>query len=310
MKTIVFSFIAILMLASCGANSDESGINLFTVEKSMTEPPALEEYAPKDAGGSTFDVISSLKSDGTFRLTGNMQTKTPSMVIRNANISMRVTDYIRSRSDLEKLVMSRNAYISNENEQRSEYSRSNDVVIRVSNQDFAQLASDLTALGAEVHSRNLTAEDVGKTYFDLATRLKTKKEVEARYIELLKRATTIKDILEIENNIRIIREEIEAKEGEMKYLADQTAWSTIQVHFYETLSGGTTPTDEPGFFSKLKDSVLSGWNGLQGFILGFVEAWPFWMIFAGSIWLGIRTTRKLIRKFRPAPSSQTPSSHA
>ena len=70
--------------------------------------------------------------------------------------------------------------------------------------------------------KNVSVQDVTEEYLDIEARLKTKKEVEARYIEILKSKTkTVEDVLKAEEQIRIIREEIEAREGRLNYLKNQ-----------------------------------------------------------------------------------------
>ena len=74
---------------------------------------------------------------------------------------------------------------------------------------------------------------------------KTKKEVEARYRELLTRATSVEEILKIEEQIGNIRTEIESAEGRLRYLSNQVQYSTLHVTFYEKYSNF-------GFWNKIQ----------------------------------------------------------
>jgi hypothetical protein len=55
-------------------------------------------------------------------------------------------------------------------------------------------------------TKNITADDVTSEFVDVEARLKSKKEVEKRYLELLARAQKVTDVIEVENNLRVIRE--------------------------------------------------------------------------------------------------------
>jgi hypothetical protein len=128
------------------------------------------------------------------------------------------------------------------------------------------------------NSKNITAEDVTSQFVDIEARLKTKKEVELRYTALLREAKKVSDILEVENNLRTIREEIESQEGQLKYLKDQVSYSTINLSIYQKLD--YSPEPELGFFSKIKEAFVNGWRGLISFFVGLVSIWPFIVIFS------------------------------
>ena len=57
-------------------------------------------------------------------------------------------------------------------------------------------------------------------FIDLETRLENKRNYLKRYNDLLLKANSIKEILEIEEKIRALEEEIESATGQLKYLSD------------------------------------------------------------------------------------------
>lgn len=46
------------------------------------------------------------------------------------------------------------------------------------------------------------------------------------------------DIVRIENEISYIREDIESKEGRLKYLSNQVRYSTLNIHYCEKRTSG------------------------------------------------------------------------
>ena len=131
------------------------------------------------------------------------------------------------------------------------------MVIRVSSDRFDQLVVDLTSVAARVEHKNIEALDVTEEYLDIQTRLKNKREVESRYRAILKQAKTIEEILKVEEHIRAVREEIESKEGRLKYLNDRIAYSTVNLSIYKYHN----EIYRPSFFSRLADGFRGGWNG-------------------------------------------------
>ena len=95
-------------------------------------------------------------------------------------------------------------------------------------------------------------------FIDIEQRLKNKKEVQRRYIEILQnKAKTVEDVLAAEDKIRIIQEEIESREGRLRYLKDNIALSTINIEMYQELEQGEAEiVYEKGFFVRKRIKSL------------------------------------------------------
>ncbi len=125
-------------------------------------------------------------------------------------------------------------------------------------------------------------------YIDVKARLKSKKEVELSYTRLLNKANSISDILEIQEKLRYIREEIEAKQGQLKYLKNQVSYSTIELNLYEKTS--ETIYKNP-YSNDISDAFSIGWKIIKGVFLFLIAIWPFY-IFAAIVIYIIRFWRK------------------
>jgi hypothetical protein len=101
---------------------------------------------------------------------------------------------------------------------------------------------------------------------------------------LLSKASTIKDIVAIEENIRKLQEEIESKEGRLKFLNDQISYSTLEVYLYQDIF---KPKLEGPFFVRAKNAVYNGWLLLVNLILWIIEIWPL-LIVAGISYILIK----------------------
>ena len=101
--------------------------------------------------------------------------------------------------------------------------------------------------------------------------------MEARYLELIGKAKKVSEVLEIEKELSAIREEIEAKEGQLRYMKDRVALSTIHIEFYKTTE--TAPDATVSYGSKMWNAIKSGFNGVSSFFIGLLHIWPFILIF-------------------------------
>lgn len=216
----------------------------------------------------------------------------PEKVIKHGTINMRVEDYEASLKKLKELVKAANGYIGNESENRSSYQISNHIQIRVRNGNFEQLLDKLAALSFELHLKQSSATDVTEEYYDLEARLKAKRKVEQRYIQILLKADSVEDILKVERQLSIIREEIEAKEGRLKYLNNRVSQSTISLDMYQKLDHEPAVAKGEGFFGKMGDALQGGWKGILNFIIGITYLWPFGLLIMAIIILASKILKR------------------
>lgn len=205
-------------------------------------------------------------------------------LIKNGDLSFETADVKQTTVAIEAICKELNAYIAGENQnnygERLQYNQT----IRVPANRFDLLIQRIEPLALKIESKNINTQDVTEEFIDVEARLKTKKELEARYREILKQAKTVQDIVSIESQIANVRSEIESMEGRLKYLQNQVGFSTLNVSYYETI--GT----DFGFTSKVFRAIRQGWDSLLSFFIILVNLWPFIIIVIGFVW-GLRVWR-------------------
>ena len=318
MNKIAFLLVFTLVsLASCrdGSSYDmesakQGGFESLSIsgesDESLPPPPAppginetmksfdgvsTEETKDKSEAGSANNASGGLTSATTV---ASAPIKMAEKIKKTADVNISVEDYKVARVAIDKIVKTGNGYISGENEQNSTYSISNSMTIRVANKDFDAMVSNIAGVASHMNSKNIYMEDVTAEFVDITARLKTKKEVEKRYIDLLQKAVKITDILEVEEHLRGIREEIESKEGQLKLLNDQVAYSTINLNFSQSFE--YTPQDEPGFFGRMGHAFGNGWKGFLSFLIGLVYVWPLWLILGLTAYFLVKFIKRKMKK--------------
>jgi hypothetical protein len=229
-------------------------------------------------------------------------------IIKTADVRMQVADYAACRAAIARHAAARDAYIASENENNSGYQLENTLVIRVAAERFDALLAALVGEASYLHTKTVNARDVTEEFVDMTARLRTKREVEARYVDILRQARTIPDVLAVERELRVLREEIESTEGRLKYLGDQVAYSTIRLTVYQKLAFEPAPGESLG--SRLVTALREGWTGLVALFVGLVYLWPFWVFVALVVWLLVRYRRRLVarRAAALAAGAATPKS--
>jgi hypothetical protein len=170
------------------------------------------------------------------------------------------------------------------------------LIVRIPASKFDSFLNSATKDVHYFDHKQIDVKDVTAEYFDVETRLKTKKEIELRYRELLKKASTIKDILSVETELGTIRTEIESAEGQLKLLADQVQYSTLRIEFYKI-------TSTPAVFTyQLSSAFSKGWENLLMMLILAVDVWPFILLGIG-LWFGYAKVMK--RKFAKTETDVT-----
>ncbi|MEM8523371.1 MAG: DUF4349 domain-containing protein [Bacteroidota bacterium] len=207
-------------------------------------------------------------------------------IIKTADLRMQVKDVTKSSSNIEGIVKNHQAYISNSSLNNSTYRIENDITIRVPSNRFDEILEALTKEAIFINYKNIGTQDVSEEYFDIEARLKTKKEVLARYEEILRtKAKTVKDVLAAENAIRKIQEEIESKEGRLRYLKDRVGLSTINLSIYQEVEYQDQPeVVKDSYFSKMTRAGKRGGFIISELFLGLISIWPILLILSVLYW--------------------------
>ena len=212
------------------------------------------------------------------------------VLLRRAELSMRVDDYAETAAALPALVGQFDAYLAGERERRDAYRVSNTYTVRVAAAEFDALLAAVAALAEEVEARTVTVDDVTEEFVDLEARLRARRAVEDRYVALLGRADKVTDVIAVQQQLAQVREEIERAEGRMRYLTDRATMSTVEVTLYETTPAGLA--GGPSFFHRLGDAFGGGWRGLLALVVGAVAVWPLWIVLGLGAWAYGRWRRR------------------
>jgi hypothetical protein len=206
-------------------------------------------------------------------------------LIKEGIVEFEVCNVDSTRIKIFKAVEKYNGYISSDQEFEETRQIINTLIIRVPAKNFNLLMSEATHGVKKFDIKDIEIKDVTEEFLDINARLKTKKELENRYLEILEKANKVTEILEIEKQIGILRSEIESVEGRLKYLENRISFSTLNVTFYQTIS------KETEFGIKFKNGLKNGWDNLIWFFVYLTNIWPFILIAIGLI-IGIRIWKR------------------
>ena len=272
MKFKHFSLILVglFVAAACGQMSSENS--------STDDMPA-----PNDSGG--IELESELSMTEETESLPESNTDVPRIdakrkLIWTADMRFQVKNVDKSTSHINELCQKHGAVISDMQMTTNPSNISNIITLRVPNEKFQKLVLDIKGESIFLDRANISSNDVTEEYVDIESRLASKKEVRDRYIEILRNNTgSIGDVLEAEEAIRKITEEIEAKEGRLRYLKDQVAYSTISIQIYQKVDYQESPTIyEKPYSEEMGDSFNTGWGAIKIIMLALIRIWPILLI--------------------------------
>ncbi len=117
---------------------------------------------------------------------------------------------------------------------------------------FEQALRRLRELAIRVLDENASGQDVTDEYVDLESRLKNLEATRDRIREFLVQAKTVKEALEVNQQLSEVEDQIEQVQGRMNYLFDRAAYSTLTINIEPeiiqptpTVTPSPTPTLTP-----------------------------------------------------------------
>jgi hypothetical protein len=205
-------------------------------------------------------------------------------IIKDGQVEIEVIDIASAKATIDGIVKKNQAYYELDEFSSNDYSSNYTLKIRTKAEQFDALVHSILTLGngAIIKHKNINARDVTMEYIDTESRMKSAKAYVVRYKDLLSRARTIKDILELENIIQQKQAEIESYEGRLKYMTDQIAYSTLSLTLTQKHEYFAAET-KMHFGQKLFNAVKQGFDVLLSFVLGIVTLWPLVLIVGGII---------------------------
>lgn len=164
------------------------------------------------------------------------ETAAPStrMIIHQARISTNVKDLKKAQHNMEQRVKGYGGYIVESNVfLESDETSSGKMIVRIPEKHFETFLSEAEVEASKVLEKNVTGQDVTEQYVDLSSRVKSKRAVEERLLAFMKDAEKTEDLLKISSDLAKVQEEIEVLVGKIKYLENQTSFSTIELTMFE-----------------------------------------------------------------------------
>lgn len=256
----------ILLLAGCSAGNESS-------ESSKNEVVSEDSYGGIGESENVADMDDTAGNEESAPLNPEERK-----VMYNAFVTLEVDDIDSSIKEIEKTVTKEKGYVVEVNFSSNEERNYGSVILRIPTDSLTSFLDGVEEYSGKVTEKRVVGQDITEEYVDLTSRLKAKRVVEERLLDLLSRAEKTEDLLKISNDLSIVQEEIEQVMGRMKYLDNKTEYAEVQIEFIDVSVNvqEVKGKEELKTGEKIKqtfvasiNSIVAFFSGLAVFLIGY-----------------------------------------
>ncbi len=151
-------------------------------------------------------------------------------IIRTASLAIVVPDLDGAVRRVRDLIASLpGAFIAASNLQEDDPMRVSTITLRIPAAQFEQAMRELRAIASRIVDEDIQSQDVTAQFTDLAAQLRNAQATERQFLEILERARTVEDTIDVQRELSAVRERIELLQGRLNLLRNQTDLATIRL---------------------------------------------------------------------------------
>jgi len=251
----------LVLLSSCSSDSDAGSSSSDVAAQDAGAGDAARAPAPGAA------PVASTGRNGSQPGSAGDGTIEQQKVISTGNVQLRSDDVGQAIFDVRKVVDEYGGTIAEDDTETDDDGAAmrSRMVVRIPTADFDHAMTELEKVATLVSSKR-QSQDVTTQVLDMDARVESQRRSIDRIQVLFDHATSIKDIVSIESELSRRQADLESLESQQRYLADQTAMSTITLAVERTGKAELKPEhhDARGFLAGLS----GGWGAMQTFLVG------------------------------------------
>lgn len=286
---LLAGLMVVCLLAGCGAKSMS-----YSTDDYLSAPG--EAMKPETDG--SFDLSEEMASETANAL------PTDRKLIKTVDIDAETEDLDALLKQLSADIGKQGGYIEsqqlyNGSSYASSRNRYVNLTVRVPAENLEELVSDFAAC-SNIISREEDVEDVTMEYVSTETRIAALETEAERLLELMGKAETMADLLEIEARLTDVRYELEAYTARLKVLENQVSYSTIHLYISEVRQYTPVEEEEETFWQRVGSSNLRSleniWYGITEFAAVLLGNLPYLLIIAAVTVGGVLLGRYFYRR--------------
>jgi hypothetical protein len=262
--TILLVLVIVLgiVLAACGAAAPATQMGAPAPQLEMPAPTmsSMDGYAGAEEGlpqAAAPPQATAAPNVDAAKVAPQSFPGSGHMIIKNGDMRLLVADTDRALDGVTQVVGDTDGYVISSRVWFQDYYGTNykyaTLTIGVPVDQFEPALRRIRALAVRVQDDNASGEDVTSQYVDLQSQLGNLEATRDRIRSFLKDAKTVDEALRINQQLSDVEVQIEKIKGQMNYLSNRSAFSTITINLEPQLpevvmtpTPTMTPTPIPG----------------------------------------------------------------
>jgi hypothetical protein len=174
--------------------------------------------------------------------------------------------------------------------------KSGTIALRIPAASFSRALADADKLG-DVKSRQIQTQDVTEEYVDLGARITNSQAHVKALLDLLTRAKTVDEILQVQQVLTSAQQQLEELQGRLRFLDEHTNYSTLTMSIYET-GVVVTPAGGWGTTKAFEDALHNLVDAANSIVRGLGVLIPVLVVLAIIAYIVYRILRASSRSRR------------
>lgn len=249
-----------LLLALAGCNNPKFGSKAQQTESAFDNVSNSQEISAATATGSIADQDV------------DVQPSLERKITKDVSLVIIVPDVEDAVSRIQEMVEGVDGYIQNANIWQESERMQGTLTLRLPVERLDEILQRLENFGRVVR-KNIKGKDVTEEYeeyYDAVARKTTLESQEKRILELINKANTVSEMLEIDNELTRIRSQIESLQTRLKVLDSLTNLATVNIEVQAPKNISIGDTLKEPFGMRIKAGFLRGLNGMVNSVEGLI----------------------------------------
>jgi hypothetical protein len=278
--------LAIWLLSACGGAPAATESAYYPEEAPMPASDVMAQDASANAanGGAVYNLgapENSVSPDGQTVPDIDARSDQPRMIIKNAELRLMVAGTDVAIDGVTQIVGDVNGYIISsrvwyQDWEKESYKYST-ITFGVPVSEFETALRRLRNLSVKVVDENASGQDVSDQFVDLDSQVRNLEATRDRLKTFLEETKNVDEALRVNQELANIEAQIEQLKGQMNYLSDRAAYSTITVNLDPELPAiEPLPTPTPKAwspsetFGDAQKTLVSAYQGIFEILIWLV----------------------------------------
>ncbi|MBQ4531376.1 MAG: DUF4349 domain-containing protein [Lachnospiraceae bacterium] len=310
-KSLGILMATIILMTGCGVsnnkeNATESKMATEDAYEESYEEYGTEEIAEEEMADNGISYEEGATDTETLEEETTSYNQGDRKLIKTIDMELETLEYEKTITYIEKRVTKLGGYVESSSLDGSSIyddyygNRYGELKVRIPKEQADEFVKGIDE-NTNIKRKSESTEDITLSYVDAESHKEALKVEQKRLIAIMKKAETVEEIISLESRLSEVRYEIEKYESKIRTYDNLVDYTTINIYVSEVQEITEAPKITAmermaeGFTESVNDII----KGMKEFVIGFVSALPYlvvWGIVIGVILIVIRKILKRKRK--------------